>query len=233
MDPIGIFRRNHPAATCLALALAAAGCGTQPDFGAMVDIPSGEFIYGDAAKPKRVKVKGFAIDKYPATYQRYGKFINATGHRPPRDWPSETDSPYGLTYYPVVRVTWDDAVAFCGWEGKRLPSETEWEKAARGEDGRRYPWGNEFDRSKSNLGGFGTLRVGSYAEGASPYGVLDMVGMVWQWTSTPAGSGMASDDRILRGPPYSSRPQEGTITARQAFSRRSQSENIGIRCAKG
>lgn len=226
---------DHRAAICLAMALLAAGCGTQTDFEAMVPVPAGEFIYGEVATgkpPKRLKTTGFMIDKYPVIYERYGKFIKATGYPPPRDWPANKDSPYGLTYYPLVRVSWDDATTFCQWEGKRLPTEVEWEKAARGEDGRRYPWGNEFDRAKSNLGGFGTLRAGSYPEGISPYGALDMVGTVWQWTATVAGKGLATDDRVVRGPAYSTKAQEGSVTMRQTFSRRSQSENIGFRCAK-
>ncbi len=86
-------------------------------------------------------------------------------------------------YNPVVWVTWDDACAYGKWCGKRLPTEAQWEKAARSTDGRRYPWGNNWDGNKCNVSGRGTTPVGAYPEGTSPYGCQDMAGNVWEWVA--------------------------------------------------
>jgi iron(II)-dependent oxidoreductase len=132
----------------------------------MVEIPAGEFTMGNDAgdddeKPAHtVPLEAFEMDMFEVTNADFAKF------------------------HPVVKVTWDDADAYCQWAGKRLPTEAEWEKAAKGEEGLLYPWGNEWDPAKANTkeSGFrGTVAVGSFAEGASPYGVFDMAGNVWEW----------------------------------------------------
>ena len=157
----------------------------------MVYIPGGEFIMGsdegnEDEKPQRtVYVDGFNIDIYPVTNAEYKEFVDATGHAPPHHWEGNT-YPEGKGDHPVVWVSWHDAQAYCQWAGKRLPTEAEWEKAARGTDGRKWPWGNTFDPTKCNAkeSGIGeTTPVGKYPEGVSPYGVMDMAGNVWEWTA--------------------------------------------------
>ncbi|MFQ5442307.1 MAG: formylglycine-generating enzyme family protein [Thermodesulfobacteriota bacterium] len=170
----------------------------------MILIPEGEFIMGSnrvdteakalqygSRKPwfanehpeRKVFVKGFSIDRTEVTVGAYSEFVKA-GHRPPALWPGGV-VPKGKEKHPVTGVTWFDARDYCKWKGKRLPTEAEWEKAARGTDGRIFPWGNEFDIKKVNTLGEhgGTLPVASMPEGKSPYGVLDMAGNVEEWTN--------------------------------------------------
>ncbi|MFM7173994.1 MAG: formylglycine-generating enzyme family protein, partial [Caldilinea sp.] len=131
------------------------------------------------------------IDKYEVTNARYKACVDAGGCTAPGSVASWTRSPYygTSTYadYPVVNVTWHQASAYCAWAGKRLPTEAEWEKAARGSsDTRKYPWGNSApDCTKTNYRSCvgDTSRVGSYPSGASPYGVMDMGGNVWEWVN--------------------------------------------------
>jgi formylglycine-generating enzyme required for sulfatase activity len=177
----------------------------------MVRVPAGAFTMGStgeqikqaiqngldkdlasAESPQhRLELPEYFIGKYPVTNLEYQAFIKDTRQTPPRNWNGE-DYPENRGDYPVVSVTWHDAVAFCEWLAKktgkifRLPSEAEWEKAARGEKGLIYPWGDEFDPAKCNTSGSGpgtTTQVGQYSPGGdSPYGCADMVGNVWEWT---------------------------------------------------
>jgi iron(II)-dependent oxidoreductase len=130
----------------------------------------------------RVYLDEFYIDKYPVTNAQFERFVKATGYKAGDDWRKYYTK--GKEKHPVVCVSWNDASAYCKWAGKRLPTEAEWEKAARGTDGRIWPWGNAWDKSKCNLwegGPATTTPVGSYPAGASPYGVMDMVGNMWEW----------------------------------------------------
>jgi len=143
--------------------------------------------------PRRtVDVPAFAIDRCPVTNAQYKRFIDATGHHPPYGW-NGRDFPDGKGDHPVTCVGWQDADAYARWAGLRLPTEAEWEKAARGTDGRAYPWGNEWRDDATRVDDPGqprtqalTTPVGAFPGGASPYGVLDLSGNVAEWTSTPS-----------------------------------------------
>jgi iron(II)-dependent oxidoreductase len=153
-------------------------------------IPAGKFQMGTdlknadaASRPQHaVNLNAYHIDKYLVTNAQYARFIAATGHRPPSDWKNGRIQ-QGVSLYPVTMVNWYDATAYAKWAGKRLPTEAEWEKAARGADGRRWPWGNDMDPARLNT----YYNVGSasdvtaYANGASPYGIFDMAGNVDEW----------------------------------------------------
>jgi len=177
------------------------------DSAEMILIPEGEFIMGtsdeqieellrqfpgwnreqfaDEQPQHRVYLDDFYIDKYPVTNTQFEQFVKATGCKSEGDWRGYYRK--GKEKHPVVNVSWNDANAYCKWAGKRLPTEAEWEKAARGADGRIWPWGNVWDKRKCNSldrldSGTGTTTpVGSYPAGASPYGVMDMVGNVLEW----------------------------------------------------
>lgn len=169
----------------------------------MVYVPAGAFIMGsdpevdpmtdalDELPQHKVFLDAYFIDKHEVSNADYTKFVEATGHRNSIFW----DNPkFNHPDQPVVGVTWGDAAAYAEWVGKRLPTEAEWEKAARGTDGRIWPWGNVFDPTKCNfddegkfdghLDGFAMAApVESFEQGASPYGVLNMVGNVAEWVA--------------------------------------------------
>lgn len=157
-----------------------------------IAIPSGPFIMGTDSQQSNeqnhpqhtVGLGAYKIDKYPVTNAQYARFVAATGHRPPSHW-AQGKIPAGKELHPVTLVSWHDAQAYAKWAGKRLPTEAEWEKAARGTDGRRWPWGNAMEPSRLNtyynVGS--TTKVTVYPQGASPYGVMDMAGNVSEWTA--------------------------------------------------
>lgn len=163
----------------------------------MIRIPAGPFIMGtndrlpDEGPQHTVTLPAYWIDKYEVTNAQYKKFIDATGRRSPDHFRNRT-YPRGKADHPVTFVTWEDATAYCQWAGKRLPTDAEWEKAGRGTDGRWFPWGNDFDLYKANtpqrwskLGEQGdTTPAGAFEGGKSPYGLYDMSGNVWEWTSS-------------------------------------------------
>lgn len=173
----------------------------------MIFIPAGEFLMGSTGEEGRIGIaigvdeipqhtvylKGFYIDRYEVTNRKYKEFLDATGHPPPVD---PYEGPYswkdkvpltGQEEIPVTQVSWHDADAYCRWAGKRLPAESEWEKAARGTDGRQWPWGNEYIEGACNVkytGPVEILPVGRLPYDRSPYGVYDMCGNVSEWTSS-------------------------------------------------
>jgi formylglycine-generating enzyme required for sulfatase activity len=186
--------------------------------GQMVTVPAGDFLMGsdrdrtDERPQRRVYLDAFAIDRYEITDVQYQRFVEAVGPTPPPYW-KDGGYPPGQETHPVVGVSWEDADAYCRWAGKRLPTEAEWEKACRGTDGRRYPWGNAWDPRRLNVDltrhepaagdevfawddAWAILEAGpvsplqprldpveSHPEGASPYGVLDASGNASEWVA--------------------------------------------------
>ncbi len=153
-------------------------------------IPGGDFIMGEDFTKKSlgprhvVTLPPFYIDKYHVTNGHYQDFVNDTGWRLPSHW-FQGGYPRGKANHPVAFVSWSDAGAFCKWAGKRLPSEAEWEKAARGTEGRMFPWGKKFLKAHANVyleEVRDTTPVDAYPEGISPYGLYDMSGNLFQWT---------------------------------------------------
>ncbi len=152
----------------------------------------------------QAETTAFYIDIKPVTNKQYAEFVNETGHQAPENWP-DGKLPENMEDHPVVYITLEDAESYAQWAGKRLPTEAEWEKAARGVDARLFPWGNEFDEAYAHHlkdATDGATAVGSYPEGKSPYGLLDMIGNVCEWTSSaflPYSENSLTDHRA----PYS------------------------------
>jgi formylglycine-generating enzyme required for sulfatase activity len=160
----------------------------------MVLVPAGPFVMGsldgepDEAPPRQITLPAFYIDRHEVTHEQYAAFLAATGGKPPVDWPGGK-MPAKLARHPIVNVTFSDAAAYAQWAGKRLPTEAEWEKACRGTEGRIYPWGNSSEKKKTAapIGDNSkdhTWPVGSFPDDISPYGVMDMVGNAWEWTTS-------------------------------------------------
>ena len=167
----------------------------------MILIPAGEFLMGsdpqhdelafDREQPQhRLSLPDYFLAKTPLTHAQYSAFVLGTDHKAPDGWSNRTP-PRGSEDHPVVQVSWNDAKNYCQWLSKAtgrcygLPSEAEWEKGARGTDGRIYPWGNQWDPTRCNSAESvleKTTSVHAYPQGASPYGVLDIAGNVWEWT---------------------------------------------------
>lgn len=155
-----------------------------------VQVPAGMFLFGENLR--RRKLSEFEIARYPVTNLQYGYFLQANpGYPAPPGWRGR-ELPIGKGRHPVVGISYGDAQAFCEWLGCRLPTVEEWEKAARGTDGRRYPWGEAWEDGRYcnhwEAGNQGTTPVDRYPESGSPYGVMDMAGNVWEWTATAHGS---------------------------------------------
>jgi formylglycine-generating enzyme required for sulfatase activity len=210
-------------------------------------IPFGGAAAADEAPLHTVDLDAFSLSLTPVTNAQYAQFVLETGAGPPAQWAGGEPSPE-LAGHPVVLVDWHDAGSFCAWAGGRLPTEAEWEKAARGADGRIYPWGDEVDPSRAAIGRDSkqgsTSPAGDHSAGASPYGLLDMAGNVWEWVSTLYGcypydardgreDPTAAGERVLRGGSYQS---PGLDYARCAMRSRSRPirrvPHIGFRVAR-
>lgn len=218
----------------------------------MVEIPAGPFTMGDnstdpnEAPAHVVELPTFYIDKFEVTNADFAMFVEATGYQTEAEvngskktWQTYFD---GKTNHPVVKVTFGDAQAFCEWMGKRLPTEIEWEKAARGTDQRDFPWGDLWDTTRANVkltGLRGTAAVGSFSGGASPYGVEDMAGNVWEWTDSPylayPGSTYqdpqyTADARVTRGGGWFDDQKQVSTTNRSAALIQTANDDLGFRC---
>jgi serine/threonine-protein kinase len=214
----------------------------------MVWVPPGEFVMGsdeqENERPRHVHTltHGYYVARHPTTWRQYLAFCEKTGRARPPAPRAGADADH-----PVVNVLWDDALAFCEWAGLRLPSEPEWEKAARGTDGRRYPWGNEWDARRVNCRASGpgkTTPVGKHPLGVSPFGAQDMVGNVWEWCADiydgqayaahakhqpPEGSG---NNRVTRGGSWSSVASFCRCARRFYQDPDAHTDNTGFRAAR-
>lgn len=220
----------------------------------MVLVPGGPFTMGSndwwpKSQPEhKVTVGPFYMDKYEVTNRKYKAFVDATKRRPPDFW-TGGHIPQGKENHPVVFVSWDDADAYCKWADKRLPKETEWEKAARGSDGRTFPWGNKFDKNKANTPQYGhgdTMPVASFESGKSPYGIYDLAGNAWEWVddwfkpypgNTHPDENYGEKYKVLRGGSwYDCTYYKCGISApaynRIFFNPDTRNNNFGFRCAK-
>jgi len=229
----------------------------------MLFIPGGTFRMGsndgsaNHQPEHEVAVADFYIDRWPVTNAEYKRFVDSTGHPVPnyhvswcdtRDYnwdPQARTFPAGKADHPVVLVTWEDAMAYAAWARKRLPTEAEWERAARGLEGRWYPWGNEFlpGRCNSKQAGLGqTSSIGHFSpDGDTPEGLVDMLGNVWEWTNSlfrpypydpedGREDRRASGFRVLRGSSWVNDPDLVNCLSRldgdfQFYN------NVGFRCA--
>lgn len=202
--------------------------GTRP---CEVYIPAGVFPAATAGEWKATAA--FLIDAFPVTNADYARFLRHTEkgspRRTPHHWKGDRP-PRSIARHPVVCVSFEDAAAFAAWAGKRLPTADEWEKAACGPDGWEYPWGDDFDGTVCNTGRQrnGTRPVDSYPSGRSFYGVWDLAGNVWEWTTTRLGEGK----RVIKGSSWINNPEAAANYYRTISSERKQEDNIGFRCVR-
>lgn len=221
----------------------------------MVYIPAGEFMMGstvedlnrdeDEEPSHTVYLEAYWIDKTEVTNAMFGMCIASKNCQPPAQ--SKYYQVEVYANHPIIGVSWEQANAYCAWAGRRLPTEAEWEKAARGMDGRMYPWGN--DLPNADLANFNqmfdeTQPVGSYPKGASPYGVLDMAGNAWEWVADGYSPDFYStspfenplnespiNQRVLRGGNWNSNV-EGIRSANRFWAFPNRNDIDGFRCAK-
>jgi len=221
----------------------------------MTLVPAGEFMMGsnladDERPAHHVYLNAFYMDKYEVTVGQYAKYLEVTDMEEPPDWHIMNQPQHQKR--PVVNVDWEDAVMYCKWAGKRLPTEAEWEKAARGTDGRIYPWGNEVPtRLHANYGRkewnnhLALVPVGSFEEGRSSYGIYDMAGNAWEWVSdwydydyyknsprrNPTGP-TTGEDKVVRGGSWLYVPEFLRSAHRFAAQPTNRHFGYGFRCAK-
>ena len=228
---------------------------TGKDGAPMVLVPAGEFTMGgnEAVSEKpvhQVSLDAYYMDKHEVTVEQYAKFLEATKRRSPPEWKILNQPPHQK--HPIVMMDWSDANAYCQWAEKRLPTEAEWEKAARGADGRIYPWGNDLPTpQRANYGKkkwdkhAALVPVGTL-DGKSPYGIYDMAGNAWEWVSdwydrvyyknspsqNPKGP-EHGDFKVSKGGSWHSRP-ESLHSSNRNYSQPEHhpSHYNGFRCAK-
>ena len=230
----------------------------------MVLVPAGEFVMGcdtgcggygpisNETPEHTVYLDAYWIDRYEVSNLQYKQFCDATGHSQPADPGFSSMSNYFIDYpdYPVVNVSWYDASAYAAWVGKRLPTEAEWERAAKGTDQRCWPWGNTFERENLNTGGTSgedvwpyTSPVAGFAHGSSPCGCLNMASNAWEWCLdyyqqytggyqvNPTGPQTGSN-RVLRGGHWNHNAFSARTVHREAESPTQQHNYFGFRCAR-
>jgi serine/threonine-protein kinase len=230
----------------------------------MVFVPYGKFRYGDE-RDEMLELPKYYIDVFPVTNRQYSRFLNAMqpaekiikewidlngafGIEKCRIWNNSVTHTYeienGYEMHPVIYVSWFGAEAYAKWAGKRLPSEVEWEKAARGIDGRTYPWGNFFKENACNLQNkyHGTTDVKLFENGKSPFGSYDMAGNVWEWCADWYSENNARDKndpikgppegnfRVLRGGSWLNDPQYLRCAGRYWSLPGTRSDGVGFRC---
>jgi len=198
----------------------------------------------------KVTVKPFFMDTYEVTNEDFAKFLADTHNMYSTQIQYSRIVSHDTARQPVTGVTWNMAKAYADWAGKRLPTEEEWEFAARGTDGRRYPWGSDWKSGLANVGktvppnstGYtGLTNVGSYQD-ASPYGLHDMVGNAWEWTASdlkayPGGHlpvDAKTSDKVIRGGSWASTPETATTTYRRGWGANNEKDYsyTGFRCVK-
>ena len=211
----------------------------------MVKVPKGPFLYGDG-KIRETIDHDYWIGQYPVTNEKYRVFISADGYGNRAYWSEEgwkwksecnitcpeywNDIKWNKADCPIVGVSYYEAEAYAKWAGKRLPTEREWEKAARGTDGREYPWGDEFDKEKCNSAKAGfrhTTPVTQYPKGVSLYGCYDMAGNIWEWCADWYDE--TKDSRVLRGCSWSCTPVNLRVSFRFRYDADYRFNLIGFR----
>jgi eukaryotic-like serine/threonine-protein kinase len=231
----------------LSAAIVAAAHGDRPAHDRVL-IPGGPFTQGsthgdeDERPARKLTLKAFAIDRTEVTRADYAACVGAGRCKAtPDQTPNKNPTEGAAAKLPVTGVDWNDAQAYCKFAGGRLPTETEWEKAARGTDGREYPWGNEIDCARANWGNFEgegpcagknpghPVAVGQYPSGASPYGVLDMGGNVWEWVADKYDPDPGR--RVVRGGSCCSFFVGPRSANRNAWSPDHRDGDLGFRCA--
>lgn len=200
----------------------------------MILVPAGVFLYGEEKLP--MSLPSYFMDKYEVTTERYAKFLKATGGVDHFKVNQMTDA--GDKNRPIIGVEWKEADTYCKYYGKRLPTEQEWEKAARGTDGRKYPWGDKeptkdlasFDwDAKRNWSGYKSLsNVGSIEAGKSPFGIYDLAGNVGEWTATV----YERETMVVRGGSWLSDGMGLRVTRRRGVIPTYRLNSVGFRCVQ-
>ena len=236
-SPDGTVAINNPPSTTNT------GSAPTSKLAGMVQIIGGEFQMesneaDDESQPAHmVVVKNFYLDVHEVTCREYKRFIDETNRKPPATW-KNGNYPPGTDLHPVTGVTWDDANDYARWIGKRLPTEEEWEFAARGKDGRRYPWGNSWKSGCANADNVskGITNVGSF-NCESPFGIQDLIGNAWEWTASawqPYPGGRLANtphasDKVIRGGSWETPREFASAAMRSGW--RGIGDQTGFRCA--